>query len=192
MQFVCADFRHRMQFRRHGVAPITPSWKSVPRNFSTGNVFSRGGSDMVSILEPLRLVHRTHSSTKQHSKVVPSSRVLGIGGQVPICTVLPQTLMLYIRRLKISGLLGPTGNTSKRVTMHIRCVDPKSHFSLQLRLKRFQSADLICNQSADSNAFSLWLNLQPVCRFKRFQSAAESTTSLQTKIQSAAESATSL
>ena len=32
---------------------------------------------MVSILEPLRLVHRTHSSTKQHSKVVPSSRVLG-------------------------------------------------------------------------------------------------------------------
>ena len=76
MQFVCADFRRRMQFRRHGVAPITPSWKSVPRNFSTGNVFSRGGSDMVSILEPLRLVHRMHSSTKQHSKVVPSRPVL--------------------------------------------------------------------------------------------------------------------
>ena len=71
MQFVCADFRRRMQFRRHSVASITPSWKSVPRYFSTGNVFSRGCADMVSILEPLRPVRRTHSFTKQHSEYHP-------------------------------------------------------------------------------------------------------------------------
>ena len=75
MQFVYADFRRRMQFRRHSVASIAPSSKSVPRNFSTGNVFSRGCADMVSILEPLRPPHRTHSSTKQHSKVAPSRPV---------------------------------------------------------------------------------------------------------------------
>ena len=40
---------------------------------------------MVSILEPLREPHRTHSSTKQHSKVVPS-RVLG-QARILLCDV---------------------------------------------------------------------------------------------------------
>ena len=86
MQFVYADFRRRMQFRRHSVASIAPSSKSVPRNFSTGNVFSRAGSDMVSILEPLRPVRRTHSSAKQHSKIFPSRPVLG-QARILLCDV---------------------------------------------------------------------------------------------------------